>query len=61
VLNDEAHEYGLLHYYIRRDDQQRQLEALGLALIECLELDGAAVPAGRDGTGSSLYYVARSR
>ena len=46
VLNDEAHEYGLLHYYIRRDDQQRQLESLGFVLIECLELDGAAVPAG---------------
>jgi SAM-dependent methyltransferase len=61
VLNDEAHEYGLLHYYIRRGDQQRQLESLGFALIECLELDGAAVPDGRDGVGPSLYYVARSR
>jgi SAM-dependent methyltransferase len=61
VLNDEAHEYGLLHYYIRRDDQQRQLESLGFALVECLELDGGEVPAGQDGAGSSLYYVAKAR
>ena len=24
VINDEAHDYGLLHYYIRRDDQEGQ-------------------------------------
>ena len=58
VLNDEAHEYGLLHYYIRRDDQERQLRALNFELLECLELDGGPVPAGRDGVGPSLYYVA---
>lgn len=61
VLNDEAHEYGLLHYYIGRDEQQLQLESLGFELVECLELDGAEVPAGRDGAGSSLYYVAKGR
>jgi SAM-dependent methyltransferase len=58
VINDEAHEYGLLHYYIRRDDQQRQLEQLGFALIECRELDGTLVGPGREGIGPSLYYVA---
>jgi SAM-dependent methyltransferase len=58
VINDVAHEYGLLHYYIRRDDQQRQLEQLGYQLLECLELDGDSVPAGHDGIGPSLYYVA---
>jgi SAM-dependent methyltransferase len=61
VLNDVAHEFGLLHYYIRRDDQQRQLEQLGFELCECLELDGGVVPAGRDGVGPSLYYVASAR
>lgn len=58
VINDLAHDYGLLHYYIRRDDQERQLGRLGFTLLECLELDGATVPSGRDGAGSSLYYVA---
>jgi SAM-dependent methyltransferase len=58
VLNDEAHEYGLLHYYIRRDDQQRQLEQLGYELVGCLELDGEPVGPGLDGIGPSLYYVA---
>ena len=59
VINDVAHDYGLLHYYIRRDDQDRQLAALGLELIESLELEGAPVAPGSDGAGSSLYYVAR--
>jgi SAM-dependent methyltransferase len=59
VINDVAHDYGLLHYYIRREDQGRQLAALGLELVECLELEGGSVVPGSDGTGSSLYYVAR--
>jgi SAM-dependent methyltransferase len=59
VINDVAHDYGLLHYYIRRDDQGRQLAALGLELIESLELEGGSVAPGSDGAGSSLYYVAR--
>jgi len=59
VLNDEAHEYGLLHYYIGRDAQERQLRAAGLELIECLDPDGGPVPGGRDGAGPWLHYVAR--
>jgi SAM-dependent methyltransferase len=59
VINDVAHDYGLLHYYIRRDDQGRQLAELGLELVESLELEGGSVAPGSDGAGSSLYYVAR--
>jgi SAM-dependent methyltransferase len=58
VLNDNAHEYGLLHYYISRDAQARQLREAGYSLQACLDLDGADVPAGADGSTSSLYYVA---
>jgi SAM-dependent methyltransferase len=60
VINDVAHDYALLHYHIRRDDQGRQLAALGLELVESLELDGGSVAPGSDGAGSSLYYVART-
>ncbi len=58
VINDSAHDYALLHYYIRRADQERQLSEIGFRLAEVLEFDGSAVPDGVDGTGSSLYYVA---
>jgi 2-polyprenyl-3-methyl-5-hydroxy-6-metoxy-1,4-benzoquinol methylase len=60
VLNDSAHDYALLHYYIRRQDQERQLAETGFELLESLELDGTVVAAGEDGRSTSLYYLARS-
>ena len=44
IVNDSAHHYSILHYYISRDDQERQLAEHGFELIECLDLDA---PAGR--------------
>ena len=41
IVNDEAHDYGLLHYYIGRDDQERQLSELGYRLLEAMDLTGA--------------------
>ncbi len=60
IVNDFPHNYSLLHYYIRRDDQERQLEACGFELVECLAADGRRVPAGGYGISDSLYYVARA-
>jgi SAM-dependent methyltransferase len=60
IVNDSAHDYSLLHYYISRDEQERQLAAHGFALVECLDLDAEPVAAGADAQGSSeLHYVAR--
>lgn len=59
IVNDFPHNYSLLHYYIRRDDQERQLHELGFELVECLAADGSTVHAGAYGTTDSLYYVAR--
>jgi SAM-dependent methyltransferase len=61
ILNDAAFDYSLLHYYIRRDDQARQLAELGYELIECLDLEGRRVEEGGDGEGPELHYVARAR
>jgi SAM-dependent methyltransferase len=60
ILNDSAHDYSILHYYISRDDQARQLADQGFELLESLDLEGADVGAG-DGAASSaeLHYVAR--
>ncbi len=60
MLNDEALDYALLHYYIRRDAEVRQLEALGYELLECLDLDGRAVT-GDAAECPELHYVARRR
>jgi SAM-dependent methyltransferase len=58
VVNDEAHDYSLLHYYIGRADQERQLTELGYVVVDVLEFEGASVPSGSDGQGPSLYYIA---
>jgi SAM-dependent methyltransferase len=58
VINDSAHHYGLLHYYIGRAGQTRQLSELGFAVLDVLEADGPSVPPGEPGQSNSLYYVA---
>jgi SAM-dependent methyltransferase len=60
ILTDEAHEYGILHYYVGRDAQERQLADAGFQLLECLDLDGRAVGAGESASGHpELHYAAR--
>jgi SAM-dependent methyltransferase len=58
IINDGAHDYGLLHYYIRRDDQARQLVEQGYELIECLDVDGREVGPGEASPSPWLHYVA---
>jgi SAM-dependent methyltransferase len=59
VVNDIAHNYALLHYYIGRVAQERQLGDVGFEVVEVLEADGRSVPAGEAGQSPWLYYVAR--
>ncbi|MGH2931039.1 MAG: class I SAM-dependent methyltransferase, partial [Solirubrobacteraceae bacterium] len=58
IVNDPAHDYGLLHYYIDQRGQRRQLAELGYEMVEVVDVDGTPVPPGADGRGSTLYYVA---
>jgi len=61
VCNDAAHDFSLLHYYISRDAQARQLEEHRFELLECLDLDGREVEAGADAPRcAELHYVARA-
>jgi SAM-dependent methyltransferase len=60
IVNDLAHNYALLHYYIGRDAQARQLDELGYELVECLDPEGHTVAPAEPGDGAWLYYVARS-
>lgn len=60
VLNDSAHDYSLLHYYISRDAQEAQLASHGFTLLECLAIDGGAVAPGELASDEpELHYVAR--
>lgn len=60
ILNDQGHGYSLLHYYITRDAQERQLKDHGFELIDVRDLDGSPVAAGEAAAHcSELHYVAR--
>ena len=59
IVNDVAHDHSLLHYYIGRDGQERQLEAHGFKLLECLDAAGEVVPHGDAAFGChELHYAA---
>jgi SAM-dependent methyltransferase len=60
VVNDDAHNYQLLHYYISRDAQERQLREEGFEFLECLDHNGRQVQAGESAADCvELYYVAQ--
>jgi SAM-dependent methyltransferase len=59
IINDSAHHFSLLHYYIGCAAQRRQLERLGFDLVEVLELDGTSVADGTAGQSLWLHYIAR--
>lgn len=58
LVNDEAHAYSLLHYYISAEHQRAQLEAAGFSQVEVFDQWGEAT----DSSSASiwLYYSARS-
>jgi SAM-dependent methyltransferase len=59
IINDSAHDFALLHYYIGRDAQDRQLHETGFELLECLDADGRTVDPGELHPDPWLHYVAR--
>jgi SAM-dependent methyltransferase len=59
LVNDRAHDYSLLHFYISPQRQAQQLAEHGFGLIECLDRDGAAVdPVAGESESPDLHYVA---
>jgi SAM-dependent methyltransferase len=62
LLNDDAHNHAVLHYYILRHVQAKQLAGAGFQLIECLDGSGQTLRPGDDDSAcSSIYYVARPK
>jgi len=61
VLNDQAHDFGLLHHYSDPAAQEAELRAAGFELLECLDLAGEPIgPGGRAEECPELHYCARS-
>jgi SAM-dependent methyltransferase len=60
LYNDAGHNYSVLHYYIDRGTQARQLAAAGFTLVEILDVSGTTIRAWDDDSpSSSLLYLAR--
>jgi SAM-dependent methyltransferase len=61
LLSDEGHQFAMLHYYVTRDCQARQLADAGFRLLECLDENGQTLSPGDDDRANScIHYVARS-
>lgn len=61
LVNDQAHDFRFLHYYIGRDAQDRQLDEAGFELLECLDGDGSPVESGATASDQpELHYAARA-
>lgn len=60
LVNDPSHDYTLLHYYIAKDAQRRQLESTGFRLLEMYDHDGNTIVEGDDDRASPwIWYAAR--
>jgi SAM-dependent methyltransferase len=60
ILNDAAHDYSHLHYYVSRDAQECQLADFSFELLECVTLGDAPVGFGDLAYGCpELYFASR--
>lgn len=60
IINDEAHDFGLLQYYIAPDAQRRQLANAGYEVMDVLDRWGALVLPGESAVQSQwVFYVAK--
>jgi SAM-dependent methyltransferase len=59
IINDQAHGYSLLTYYISRENQVKQLAEEGFERVEAVNGEGVYVAAGERCDDGCLYYVAR--
>jgi SAM-dependent methyltransferase len=61
ILNDSAHHFGLLHHYITRAAQERELEETGFELVAVHGMDGRRLAPGEDDAQfTELHYTARA-
>ena len=62
VINDRAHNFGLLTYYITQADMAAQLDETGFEFVEMYDLEGKLLdPAKIDRDNSWIHYVARKK
>jgi SAM-dependent methyltransferase len=59
-VNDPVYDFTLMHYFISRDDQERQFAEHGFEMLEALDLEGRTIEPGESAPDHvELHYVAR--
>ncbi|MCP4976966.1 MAG: hypothetical protein GY931_12465, partial [Maribacter sp.] len=60
IINDVAHNYAMLTYYIDKTNQVSQLKAIGFDTIEMYDTLGNKLDSNSDDKDSAwIYYVAK--
>ncbi len=59
IVNDPSHSFSLLTYYIRKENQVKQLEALGFSDIQMVDEHGDFISLDYDCRDGWIYYIAR--
>ena len=60
IINDVAHNYAMLTYYIDKENQVKQLEDMGFQTIEMYDNLGNMLDLDSDDSNSAwIYYVTR--
>ena len=61
IINDPSHNYSLLTYYIKKENQVKQLERSGFFETQMIDERGALISMDQDCTDGWIYYICRKR
>jgi ubiquinone/menaquinone biosynthesis C-methylase UbiE len=59
IINDPSHSYSLLTYYIKKENQVRQLEQMGFSGIQMVDEHGSLITLDEDCRDGWIYYICR--
>jgi SAM-dependent methyltransferase len=59
IINDPSHSFSLLTYYVNKEHQVKQLEALGFSNIEMVDGSGSLISVDEACRDGWIYYICR--
>jgi ubiquinone/menaquinone biosynthesis C-methylase UbiE len=59
IINDPSHNFSLLTYYIKKENQVSQLEEAGFSEIEMVDEYGSLITIDQDCRDAWIYYICR--
>jgi len=59
IVNDPSHSFSLLTYYVKKENQVRQLEEVGFSEIQMVDEKGSFITLDQDCRDGWIYYICR--